>query len=371
MSASNKVCHLTSVHRDGDVRIFHKECTSLAEAGFEVYLIVPNTSSRMEKGVNIVSFESKPKSRLSRMHHTVNRVLNEALKVDAEIYHIHDPELLRIVGPLKRKGKKVIYDAHEDLPRQILAKHWIPLPLRKVIANLSENVENRWASKCDAIVTATPFIEERFNQVNSTTVAVNNFPILKELSLDTKRDASSVGTVCYVGGITQTRGIIELLESLKYTKARLLLAGEFLEENLKETAIQIEGWQKTEELGFLDREGVKGVYQRSQIGIVTLHPISNYLDSLPVKMFEYMLAGLPVIASNFKLWKSIIEEHECGICVDPLNPRAIGEAIDYLIDHPELATKMGENGKALALEKYNWGFEEQKLLSIYEQLRKK
>lgn len=96
----------------------------------------------------------------------------------------------------------------------------------------------------------------------------------------------------------------------------------------------------------------------------------NYLDSLPIKMFEYMSAGIPVVASNFPLWKEIIEKNRCGVCVDPLSPKDIAKAINFIVQNPQIAQKMGENGKRAILEKYNWQIEEQKLFNIYEGLLK-
>ena len=103
-----KVCHITSAHPDGDVRIFHKECVSLAEEGYDVSLVIPNTESRIDKGVNIVSFIYEPSSRISRFTKSVNLAYKKAIEVNADIYHLHDPELLRIAVKLKKKGKKVI-----------------------------------------------------------------------------------------------------------------------------------------------------------------------------------------------------------------------------------------------------------------------
>jgi len=105
-------------------------------------------------------------------------------------------------------------------------------------------------------------------------------------------------------------------------------------------------------------------------GLVTLHPIVNYIDALPVKMFEYMVAGIPVIASNFSLWREIIEGNKCGLCVDPLNPSEIAKAIDYIMTHPAEAQQMGKNGLRAVQEQYNWDIEEKKLLALYEQLLK-
>ena len=130
------------------------------------------------------------------------------------------------------------------------------------------------------------------------------------------------------------------------------------------------GWKNVDYLGWMDREGVKAALNESMIGLVTLHPIINYLDALPVKMFEYMAAGLPVIASNFPLWKKIIEGNQCGLCVAPLDPQAIADAIDYLLVHPEEAERMGRNGQKAVQERYNWGLEELKLTSLYDSLIK-
>ena len=103
-------------------------------------------------------------------------------------------------------------------------------------------------------------------------------------------------------------------------------------------------------------------------GMVIFRPVPNHINSQPNKLFEYMSAGIPVIASNFPLWQQIVEGNKCGLCVDPLNTRAIAEAIDYMVEHPEEAEEMGQNGREAVLEKYNWEIEEQKLLSFYQQV---
>ena len=121
--------------------------------------------------------------------------------------------------------------------------------------------------------------------------------------------------------------------------------------------------------GFLNRHEVNAVLAKSRAGLVTLHPIINYIDALPVKMFEYMAAGIPVIASNFPLWREIIEGNKCGLCVDPMNSKEIGKAIKYLKDNPKEAEDMGKNGRKAVEDKYNWPLEEKKLLDLYKRLK--
>ena len=82
-------------------------------------------------------------------------------------------------------------------------------------------------------------------------------------------------------------------------------------------------------------------------------------------MFEYMAAGIPVVASNFPLWKEIIEENKCGICVEPANVEQISDAVNYLLNNPEEAQRMGANGRKAVEEKYNWNNEAKTLLQLY------
>ena len=362
------ICHLTSVHKDGDVRIFHKECLSLVEAGYRVSLIIPNTYTRIEKDVKIISFEAPKGNRLTRMTKTVNIVYKMAIEVNADIYHFHDPELLRIAKKLKKKGKIVIYDIHEDLPRQLLSKPYLNKHLRGFISKRVERYENNVARKLDYLCAATPFIRDRFLLINSNTIDINNFPILKELLIDFPYDKKEGNNICYVGGIEPNRGIKELIQSLESTNVKLLLAGNFSSITFKEEVCKLSSWKQVNEMGFLTRKGVRDIYMKSKIGIVTLHPLPNYLDALAVKMFEYMAGGIPIIASNFPLWKTIIEDNNAGICVDPLNAEEISDAINYLVSNPKKAKEMGENGKKMVIEKYNWDNEKKKLIDLYKSL---
>ncbi len=230
-----------------------------------------------------------------------------------------------------------------------MGKPYLSKPTRFALSKLCTLYE-RWACRnFDAIITATPYIRDKFLRINRNTVDVNNFPLLDEFS-NTSEWAKKQNEVAYVGGIARIRGAEEIVGALKYTQGvRLNLAGQFSEKAVERKVKSHPAWSKVNELGFLNRHQVNDVLTRSKVGLVTLHPAINYLDALPVKMFEYMAAGIPVIASNFPILNEIVESAQCGLCVDPLDPKAIGEAVQYLIDHPEEAKKMGENGR-LAVE---------------------
>jgi len=342
---------------------------SLAKAGHDVDLVVADGKGNEKKnGVQIVDAGLKPISRIKRMVLTGARVYKAARQADADVCHFHDPELLPVGWLLQRKGKKVFYDVHEDVRLQILNKHWIPAILRKSVSKIAGFVEDCFSKRFEACVCATHSISQRFQGIAKKTVVVNNYPVSAELFSPDVTWEEKERAVCYVGGVTRARGIRELLEAIAKTDAHLILAGEFQSKAEYEEARKKPGWDKTQALGFIGRSEVAEVLKRSMAGMVTLHPLPNYVSSQPIKMFEYMSAGLPVIASHFSLWKEIVEGHRCGICVDPLSPEEISEAINWILDHPAEAAEMGKRGRAAVLDKYSWEREERKFFDLYKAL---
>lgn len=365
-----KVCILTTVHPPFDTRIFHKEAKTLVRAGYDVTLIAQHERDEVVDGVKIIALP-KPRNRLSRMFSLTWRAFHKAIRQRANIYHLHDPELIPVGMLLKLQGKRVVRDVHEDVPKQILSKDWIPRPLRRLVAGAARVAEALASWAFDGIVAATPAIAKRFPA--GKTIVVQNFPILKELvAPESTPYQNRPAKVIYVGGITAIRGIREMVQAVSLLpeslNARLVLAGEFSPPSLEAEVRGLSGWERVEFVGWQDRASVARLLGKARAGLVLFHPEPNHLEAQPNKLFEYMSAGLPVIASDFPLWREIVNGVGCGLLVNPLDPKAIAEAIQYLLIHPEEAEEMGRHGQQAVQERYNWDTEKEKLLSLYRRL---
>ncbi|MFH1562470.1 MAG: glycosyltransferase family 4 protein [Nitrospirota bacterium] len=368
-----KVCLVSTVHSPFDVRIFHKEAKTLAKAGYEVVLIAQNDKEEIVDGIKIIPLP-KPGNRLERMFLLTFRCLIKALHQKADVYHLHDPELLPVGLALKLITKsKVIYDVHEDYGKQILSKSYLPEGTRGFVAIAVKIIEGVISRIFDGIVTATDDIFTNFPN-HKRVVVVKNFPVLSdftEIRKDNRPDSDTFNLI-YVGGLTEIRGVTQMIQALEFINfqkgVKLTLYGKFYPPSYEEQIRSLKGFEKVEYPGWIKPQDIPEKIVHADIGIVCLHPVINYLTALPVKLFEYMACGLPVIASNFPLWKEIVEGNNCGVCVNPLNPREIAKAVEYLIDHPDEAKRMGENGRKAVEERYNWELMEERLIKLYKDL---
>ena len=368
-----KVCHMTNVHGVEDVRIFHKECVSLAKAGYEVYL-VERGESYEKNGVHIVGVGDIPASRRKRMTEGAKKVYEAARALDADIYHFHDPELLPYGLKLKKAGKKVIFDSHEFYREQIREKKYLPAWLRRMVATIYGGYEDHVLRHCDAVISPCTLNGKSFFEKRCCRAAIiSNAAVLGEFfNLYDPSVPKNPKQACYAGGLTEARGITADILAAYHTGAKLALAGDFSpSEYLAELEAMLE-YSCVDYRGRLPLSGVRALMNESCIGLCTLLDVGQYLkvDTFGIKVYEYMSMALPVILSHSPYNDRMIQKYHFGICVDPANVDEIAEAIRYLLDHPDEARQMGENGRRAVKEEFNWGVEEKKLLALYEDILK-
>ena len=364
------IVHVTSVHRRFDTRIFVKMCCSIARNGYRIILLVADgEGSEIRDGVQIVDV-GRPSGRIDRIFNITRKVYMRALEFRADLYHLHDPELLPMGARLKRAGYRVIFDSHEDVPLQLLAKDYMSPFIRRLISMAYGHYETMVCKKLDGIISATSLIQEKFLQRCNNVQEVANYPILDELLGASERWDIKDKQICYVGSIGRARGIEQMCSAMQHVKSDVFLnlVGPFDDEALHEKVAASPGWIRVIEYGLLDRSGVHEVLQRSLAGLVVLHPITNYMDALPIKMFEYMSAGIPVIASDFPAWREIVAGNDCGFLVNPMDPIEIADSIDLLVSNLGLAKRLGDNGRRAVELKYSWATEEKKLFDFYERI---
>lgn len=369
-----RVCHISSVHSGVEIRIVRKQLATLARAGFDAQLVIPATSAEVEEmramGITTSALPTaKAGSELSRMVTLGSQAIARARRTKADIYHFHDPELIPYALWLKALGNRVIMDVHEDLAGVILHKKWIRPAIRKTVSSVSRAVELFGARRFDAVVAAVPYLGGIFKGHAKRTVVVGNFPFLDELAQPSQPAPwHERKKIAYVGSVSRIRGIFELVQALPELDLKLQLAGKFMHAAEREAIVREPGWPWVEDRGWVGRAEIRDILATSFAGMCTLHATPSHLIAEPIKMFEYMAAGIPVISANIPYYEQIIKEADCGICVDPTNPAQIARAVRFLRDNPEEAQRMGGNGRQAVLSRYNWDFEGEKLVALYREM---
>jgi glycosyltransferase involved in cell wall biosynthesis len=364
-----KVCILTTVHPPFDARVFHKEAKSLAKA-HEVVLIAPDEkeTDREEDGVRIITIK-KPKSKL--LHPiTMWRVFKAGFKQDCDVFHCHEPSSLFISAMLKLlKRKKMIYDAHEHYPSLIAENSLFPDFIRPVVRFLADIVERIFIRFADVVITVDQILCTEYKKYHKNVHIISNYP---KLELFRSRDLNSENKgIVYVGGISRDRGIYQMIDAANKANVKLICVGNFTDELNKNEINKFLAEKPIKNVvftGHVSHLKVVGYINNSKVSLCVLQPIPRYKKAVPIKLFEYMACGKPVVVSNFVKIRKVVKEANCGILVDPANVDEIANAILYLLGHPEEAKRMGENGRVAVEKKYNWEKMEKRLLEVYRRL---
>lgn len=361
------ICHITTVHQAFDNRIFFKECLSLAEAGYAVTLLCARAETRTREGVTILGFPGHT-GRLKRFFLTsFLRAYSEARKVNASIYHLHDPELIWMGLRLRLAGKKVIMDVHENNAAAILSRPYVKsVLLRKLLSFTLKNLEKLLLPFFNGIVTARPDISSLFP--NLSPVTLRNFPVLPDYdSIPDMEIKKLKPAIIYVGGTSAIRGTRQLIQAMEFCpNAELWLLGPFESEDFKKECESLPGWEHVRYLGVVEANKIFSYIKAADIGIITFLPVPNHLTTLATKPFEYMACGLPMIMSDFPYWRDFFKDS--ALYVDPADAEKIGQCINRLLNDSKQLKEMKEKNILLAKNEYNWQEEKKGLLRLYEKI---
>lgn len=368
----NKICHLTSVHPRFDVRIFHKECKSLAISGFEVVLIAPGETNETLDGVSIVSFP-KIKSRVCRFLFSWIVMYKKALGQKARLYHFHDPELIPCGLLLRFSGKKVVFDIHENIALSFRQKEWLPLFVRMFVSKVYRVFEKLVLPAFHLLVLAE---SSYLTYYPKKSILALNYPLTGLTGTGDEKKLSPI-RFAYVGVIHETRGLMQMLRIIEILNARgidseLHLAGYVRPENILDIALSKFENQKLKNKvqyhGVLSLPQSYQLVSQCHIGFALWDNLPNFYECIPTKVYEYMNAGLPFVVSDFPVFRELIELDKAGIGVSYSKPEEAALKIEELLRIPEKIKLLGKNGREAVLQKYNWTKESEKLVLAYNNI---
>lgn len=368
-----KVCHISSLHKWDDTRIFFKECTSLAKAGYDVSLVVPNAKEQIINGVNVLSVSNTKKSRFYRIAIVTFKVFRKALSTKASVYHFHDPELILIGLLLRMLGKTVIYDVHENVGAQIKDKKWLVFP--KFFSFIYAILEYL-AAKLFHIVIAEDSYEEIYANKAKSITKVLNYPDLEAFEALRNTSVSEENGLLYVGLVSKLRGIFEIIHALKMVDDQRIpfhfhCVGPMFD-NLKLEIEQDANYQQIKDkITFYGPMPVYEAYllaKKCKLGFSILHPVPNYLRSYSTKIFEYMSLGLPFIVSDFEIYQ-FVKDKQLGFCIDPLNVQELADTMKKVLTNQMDMQEMIHK-EITASKEYSWASQAQNLLNLYQQIQK-
>ncbi|MBU4273941.1 MAG: glycosyltransferase family 4 protein [Planctomycetes bacterium] len=356
--------------------MFDRACVSLANHGYDVHLIASSLDAcdiHVCRGVTVHPLPRAP-SRLARLRRSW-QVARLAAGLSPNLYHVHEPELL---GPITAVAgaSPVVWDVHEPYVEKVAIRKWIPRMLKPLVRIAWERRERSLVKRCAAVVTATQWLAPRYYEMHDRVVVVANYPRVPNLSEETTATRDPCSMV-FTGLICESRGLLQTIQAMSILAQRgirlvLELAG------IPETKdILPQLFSEVERLGLRDRVVFHGLLphvdvvnlqHRCGIGLELSFPDAGSKVGFPIKMLEFMLAGLPLVYSDLPTFKYFAGSTNAGIAVEPTSSQQIANAIERLVSHPELARQMGQNGRRAIMERFNWDSQWCELRKLYDEL---
>ncbi len=398
MRQGRRICIISDQHDLYDDRCYWKQAVSLKNAGYQVHRIVIDDKYEKEgiteEGIyfKFIKRKKKFKNRYFNFFYKFffpkkteyGELLEVCKKLNADLYQIVDLRPNRIIKKLKYwlPNAKLIYDIHENnygLFVDVILKQWkVPLLIKNLYGLYIQKWEFQRCNYYDCIlVTDEPLLELiKKNIKNIPVTCIYNFTDLdryrKNIALINRK--YDVG---YVGGISEVRGIMTILDSINNLKKtfpsiKVLLLGPILSKDFNEKILYtIKKNNLVENIsipGFVNYNKISDYYNNIKIGLIPLQEVKKYSEAIPIKLFEYMNFGLPIIASNLKNTCRYIVENNVGYCIEANNPKILADKISFLLNNPDLMEKYAKNGMKAVDEKYNWSIMEKKYIGIIDSL---
>ncbi|SFR90123.1 Glycosyltransferase involved in cell wall bisynthesis [Halomicrobium zhouii] len=375
---STPVAHISTVHQVGDPRIFHKEAHSLAEAGYDVSYFVHTDANEWRDEIRIQSLGTAD-TRIERWR-SIPRLYRMAVGHEADVYHFHDPELIPVGLALSlRTDAAVVYDAHENYGRKILSRDWIPRPIRSPLARAFPTIQNAVARRFDAVVAATEWIAESFQESGlERVVTVRNFPRTRSISLpsDPPVERTHEHVLVYVGNRTRKRGLLKMAAILRGLRERgfdvclWILGPPGPDRDERAFRQYVDAYGLTEDVqsfGWIDYEDIFGYLDAADVGLALLDPEDSE-GLIPTKLFEYMYVNVPVVASDIEGTQRYLPD-DCGVRVQFDDEQQQIEAVAELLEaDPADESRTGTNGRQRVQARFSWEAEEERLLQLYESI---
>jgi glycosyltransferase involved in cell wall biosynthesis len=352
LSSKPRILLLSTVHLASDPRIGSKIAPALATQYDVVWQPLP--------------FYKHLLWRLVLVHPLA---LWQFLKYRPQVVHIFVAELLPLAFVFRSLGAKIVYEVQENLYKKFTTKTHNKGWLFERLFGFFDHQARRYFY---CVFTENAYLQE-YQNLSKPHVVVHNFADLSWTLLPAPNPAGP--HFFYAGVLSLERALDTVVEAAhllkaKYPALKIHLFGKL---NLSQAQLfQLPHYQEVQQNlvfhGYVSQQVAFAYAQTSVAGVALLKPVGDYPDSYPTKLFDYMALGLPVVASNFKLYEQIVQQHQCGFCIDPHNAQALAHALTYLTEHPAEAKTMGENGRKAVVETYNWQQEAEKLRRFYELL---
>lgn len=361
--------HISSVHSAEDPRIRKKQIGALSSSGWVVHFVTGDMQAPESTGENIFIHRIWPGNhrRVFRFMITTPLAILRALFISADVYHVHDPELLPWAWLLLVRRKPVIYDVHEDYVTSIQQKEWIPVILRNMMAHVIGYLEHVLAWPFRHVIAERYYIE-RFPKG----VQILNYPLPELLQEKVAYDENS-RNLLYTGSISVDRGALCVANVIAHMPDWSATMVGKCPNRLADEISAMTGGNRVEVIGvgrFVPPEEIREQYGRKAwfAGIALFPESHHYMKKELTKLYEYMAVGLPIIASGFPVWKRLIEGNGIGVCVDAEDPDSIKTALESLVRHPEKGRRMSARGRELAMDVYNWEREGRRFVEFYSSL---